>query len=90
MKKVVSIVLLPCLLIAGCSPKKLDKKTVTEIIKKELGYPRLLDYDIYCSDPKYARKLLDAALEKDGFVLVQQKQKLIDVGKPLISFTEKA
>lgn len=90
MKKVASILLLPCLLIVGCSSKKLDQKTVAEIIKKELGYPKILDYDIYCSDPKHADKLLDAGLEKDGFVTIQQKQKLIDVGKPLISFTEKA
>ncbi len=90
MKKVASILLLPCLLIVGCSSKKLDQKTVAEIIKKELGYPKILDYDIYCSDPKHAYKMLDAGLEKDGFVTIQQKQKLVEVGKPLISFTEKA
>ena len=49
-----------------------------------------MDYDIYCSDPNHARKLLIAGLEKDGLVKIQQKQKLIDIGKPLIFFTEKA
>lgn len=90
MKKIALILLLPCLVVAGCNRKKLDQKIVVEILKKELGYPRLLDYDIYCSDPKHARKLLDAGLEKDGFVVIQEKQKLMDVGKPLIRFTEKA
>ena len=90
MKKALMILLLPCLLMAGCGSKKLDKKIVFGLLQKQIPFPRTLDYDIYCSDPEYAHRLLNAGLEKDGLVNVQQKQKLIDVGNPLISFTEKA
>lgn len=84
------ILLLPCFLMAGCSSKKLDKKIAFELLQKQIPYPRIMDHDIYCSDPEHARRLLNAGLETLGLVNIQRKQKLMDVGKPLISFTEKA
>lgn len=46
----------------------------------------MVDYDIYCGDPEFARKVLDAGLEAQGLVTVQQTQKLSEVGNPLIRF----
>ncbi len=89
MKKVL-VILLSGSLMAGCGSKQLDKETSMEVIKKNVGYPLVLDHDIYCSDPEHARKLQAAGLEKDGLITVLQTHKLSDAGKPLIQFTSKA
>ncbi len=89
MKKSLIILFVACI-ITGCGPKQLDKQVAFDVIKKGLGYPRLLDYDIYCGDPEYARKIQKAGLDKGGLVTVSQTQKLSEVGKPLIQFSPKA
>ncbi|MEA9414284.1 hypothetical protein [Flavobacterium sp. PL02] len=91
MKKLQQILTMTILLITvGCNTEELDKATAAELIKKEYHYPKVVDYDIFCSDPEHARKLLKGGLEDKGFVIVQRTQKLRDIGKPLITFTEKA
>lgn len=59
-----------------------------ELIVKEYRYPRVLDYDIYCSDPQHARKVRQSGLEEKGLVTVLRTQKLKDIGVPLIHFTD--
>src|SRR4051794_23909812 len=79
------------LLFQGCKSKReLTRDEALKQINKELEYPGVIDYDIYCGDPQHAKKLLDAGLETEGLVTVQRTQKLIDAGKPFISFTAKA
>jgi hypothetical protein len=91
MKKLLSILLLAGITLSGCNhAPKLTRDEALQIINKELNYPRVIDYDIFCSDPIYAKKLLDAGLETDGMVTVQRTQKLKDIGNPLVQFTEKA
>lgn len=46
-------------------------------------------YNIFVSDPTYAKRMLDAGLETEGLLTVQRTQNLDDAGKPLITFTEK-
>ncbi len=41
-------------------------------------------------DPKYGRKVLDAGLESAGLVTVLKTQKLGDLNKRLVTFTDKA
>ena len=89
MKKLILIILMAGL-IAGCSPKELSREEASRIIQKEMQYPKVVDYDIYCSDPAMLRKVIDAGLEEKGLVTVQRTQKLKDIGKPLIEFTDKA
>jgi hypothetical protein len=89
MKKLVTIILFSSLL-AGCSSKKLSKEEASKIIKQEMQYPKVVDYDIYCGDPVMAKKVLDAGLEEKGLVIVHRTLKLGDIGKPIIEFTEKA
>jgi hypothetical protein len=91
MKKLAVIFAIPCLLLQACDSKQeLSREEALSKIKQERKYPGALDYDIYCGDPKYGRKVLDAGLESDGLVAVQRTQKLVDAGKPLIGFTTKA
>lgn len=79
------------LLFQGCNSKQeLTRDEALRQINKELEYPGVIEYDIYCGDPKHAKKLLDAGLESEGLVTVQRTQKLIDAGKPFITFTAKA
>ncbi|MFC6858383.1 hypothetical protein [Zunongwangia atlantica] len=79
------------ILIVGCDTNsKPDKDTVLKIIKDELNYPRTIDYEIFCSDPAHAKKLLDLKLDEKRMVTIQKTQKLKDIGSPLISFTEAA
>ncbi len=89
MKKIL-ILFTASFLMAGCNSKQLDKQTSMEVIKKNVGYPLVLDHDIYCNDPEHARRLQTIGLEKEGLIMVQQTQKLSDAGKPLIQFTAKA
>ncbi|UCS95215.1 hypothetical protein KZP23_09495 [Echinicola marina] len=78
-------------LITGCNTTTTpEKDTVLKIINEELHYPRIIDYEIFCSDPAYAKKLLDLELDKADMVTIQKTQKLKDIGSPLISFTETA
>ncbi len=89
MKKLTLIILIAGLL-ASCSSKELSREDASRIIKQEMQYPKVVDYDIYCSDPAMLRKVIDAGLEEKGLVTVQLTQKLKDIGKPLIEFTDKA
>ena len=88
--KTIVILCATILLMAGCGQPKLDKATALDLLKTENGYPRIVDYDIYCADPAHARRVLDAGLEEKGLLTVQRTQKLGDVGQPLIHFTEAA
>lgn len=90
MKKLTIFLSIFYLLIAGCTSKELSREEAFRLLQQQGQYPKVIDYDVYCSDPTYAKKAIDAGLEKEGLVTVQLTQKLADVGKPLIGFTEKA
>jgi hypothetical protein len=91
MKKLVIILLSAGITLVGCtSSGNLNKEEALQIMKKELDYPKVVDFDIYCSDPAFAKKLLDAGLETNGLVTIQKTQKLTDAGSPLVLFTDKA
>jgi len=84
-------ILFLALLIFGCaSEKTLSREEAFQKLQQDKSYPHEINFDIYCSDPEAAKKVLDAGLESAGLVIVQRNQKLGDVGKPLISFTDKA
>lgn len=89
MKKLFSILLSVSIFIFGCNSKpELKKDDALQIINQELNYPKVIDYDIFCSDPDHAKKLMDAGLETSGFISVQKSQKLKNTGNPLIQFSE--
>lgn len=91
MKKLLLILMLAGVALSGCNYAQTPtKEEVLQILNKELGYPKVVDYEIFCSDPEHARKLVDLGLETNGLVLVQKTQKLKDAGKALVQFTEKA
>ncbi|MCK9412680.1 MAG: hypothetical protein M0Q53_10285 [Prolixibacteraceae bacterium] len=91
MGKLLFILISAGIILFGCNPvRELKKDEALKIINKELNYPRVYDYDIFCSDPEHAKSLLDTGLESNGMVTVQKTQKLKDIGKPLVQFTEKA
>lgn len=88
MKNLIFTLLLAGVTLSGCNhAPKLTKDEALQIINKELSYPRVIDYDIFCSDPAHAKSLLNAGLEATGMVTVQLTQKLKDIGEPLIQFT---
>ena len=91
MKKLFFILLLVGTTFSGCfHTPKLNNDEALQIINKELNYPRVIDYDVFCSDPEHAKKMLDAGLETEGLITVPKTQKLKDIGNPLIQFTDKA
>jgi hypothetical protein len=91
MKKVLTILISSILILASCSSKEtLDPETALLVLMEQNIYPKSLNEDIYIGDPADARRLLDAGLEDAGLITVQRTQKLMEVGEPLISFTEKA
>ncbi|MEP6951033.1 MAG: hypothetical protein ABI863_17225 [Ginsengibacter sp.] len=42
----------------------LSRDEASMIIKKNMKYQIVVDYDIYCSDPESAKKIIDAAWKK--------------------------
>lgn len=91
MKKLTILLSIICLAIAGCNSKKeLTREEAFRLIQRGKGYPKTIDYDLYCGDPKYAKQVIDAGLETMGFVSVERTQKLGEVGNPLIHLTDKA
>jgi hypothetical protein len=91
MKKYLFVLLLVGTILSGCNKtQELSNNEALQIISEELNYPRVIDYDVFCSDPEYAKILLLAGLETEGLVTVQKTQKLKDIGNPLIQFTDKA
>ncbi|WP_373060038.1 hypothetical protein [Zunongwangia sp. H14] len=79
------------ILFTGCyTVNKPNEDTVLKIITEELHYPHTIDYEIFCSDPAHAKKLLDLKLDTAGMVTIQKTQKLKDIGSPLITFTKAA
>lgn len=91
MKKLYIILSIFYFTIAGCtSNKELSHEEAFKLIQQGKHYPQLLDYDIYCGDPKHAKKVIDTGLEAQGLLTVQRTQKLGDIGSPLIHFTDKA
>jgi hypothetical protein len=91
MKKLTILFSIFSLMIHSCnSNKELSRNEALKQLKQERNFPIVIDYDVFCSDPEFGRKVLDAGLESAGLVTVQHTQKLADAGKPLITFTEKA
>jgi hypothetical protein len=90
MKKLTCLFAFFTFLFTGCSPEELSKEEALQIIRQQAPYPRIVDHDIYASDPQHAKKAMDAGLENKGLVTVQQTQKLGNVGTPLVRFTDKA
>lgn len=80
------------MLSSSCSNKiqELSREEAMSLIKQDAEYPKVIDFDIYCGDPEFAKKVLDSGLEAQGLVTVQKTQKLSEVGNPLIRFSEKA
>lgn len=90
MKKLPVFFFIFLIIIAGCKSKELSREEAFRLIQQKQQYPKVIDFDIYCSDPKYAKKAVDVGLEVQGMVTIQHIQKLADVGNPLIKFTPKA
>jgi hypothetical protein len=81
-----------CTLLTACSNdnKDLSGEEAMNLLKQETTYPKVVDYDIFCGDPDFAKKVLDVGLEEQGLLTVQRTQKLSDVGKPIIQLSAKA
>lgn len=81
-----------CTLLTACSNdnKNLSREEATNLLKQQTIYPKVVDYDIFCGDPAFAKKVLDAGLESKGLLTVQRTQKLNEAGKPLIQISDKA
>ncbi|TKB99171.1 hypothetical protein [Pedobacter cryophilus] len=77
-------------LFTACSSKDLDKETALKLLQEQKDYPKTIETDIYVADPVDATKLFKSDLEKEGYVNIAHTQKLADVGKPIITFTDKA
>lgn len=76
--------------IVACFSNDLSRDKAMEILKKDGDYLKVVDFDISCGDPQRAAKVLEAGLETQGLLTVRRTQKLMDAGKPLINFTDKA
>lgn len=70
MKQLLIILFSAGIISLGCNNvPELKQDEAAQLIKMELHYPKVIDYDIYCSDPTHAKKLLDAGLEENDIVI---------------------
>lgn len=92
MKNVLFALFAVCTLLTACSNdnKNLSREEAMNLLKQQTTYPKVVDYDIFCGDPAFARKVLDAGLESQGLLTVQRTQKLNELGKPIIELSPKA
>jgi len=92
MKKVLFALFAVCSLLTACSNdnKDLNREEAMNLLKQQTEFPKVVDYDLFCGDPVFARKVLDAGLETQGLLMVQRTQKISDVGKSIIQLTDKA
>lgn len=90
MKKLPILLFIFVVVVTGCTSKELSREEAINLIQQELHYPKVFDFEINRVDQDQTRKVLDAGLEAKGLLTVQRTQKLIDIGKPLIHFTDKA
>ncbi len=90
MKNILYLFIAPLLLIACSDNQKLDRETALKLIEESKTYPKVISYNIFISDPAFAKRVVDAGLEVSGLVIVQRTRKLGDIGQPIISFTAKA
>jgi hypothetical protein len=77
-------------LFTACSSNKLDREKALQLLREQKLYPKTATYNIFISDPIYAKRMLDAGLEEKGLVKIQRTQRLSEAGQSIISFTEKA
>lgn len=59
--------------------KELGNEAALKQIKQENKYPKIIDFDIYCSDPEAAKKVLDAGLEIAGLVTVKPLTEIVKI-----------
>ena len=92
MKNVIFALFAVSTLLAACSTdnKNLSREEAMNLLKQQTTYPKVVDYDIFCGDAEFARKVLDAGLESKGLLTVQRTQKLNEAGKPIIQLSDKA
>jgi hypothetical protein len=90
MKYIPGLIFSATLLFACSTGGDLTPNQASRIIVQEKQYPKIIDYDIYCSDPIFVEKAINAGLEEKGLVRIHRTQKMGEIGKPLIEFTEKA
>lgn len=87
MKKLfaITIAVLSCI---GCSTNELTRDKATETLKED--FPKPYEFKLYRSIPEQAKLAFDSDLEEQGLIIVERVQRAVDVGKPLIHFTDKA
>lgn len=92
MKNVLFSLFAAWMLLSSCANdnKDLSREEAMNLLKQETNYPEVVNYDLFCGDPEFAKKVLDAGLETQGLLTVQRTQKLGDVGKPIIQLSDKA
>jgi hypothetical protein len=85
-----SSIVFSCLMLLQCSKERLNREEVMRLLQEAKVYPKVVDHRVFCGETETAKKIHDAGLEQEGLVTVQLLHTSSDVGKPLVSFTEKS
>lgn len=83
-------VLAALILLSSCSSHELSRQKAFELIKQAYNYPSVWDFEVFTADPDQAVKLLAAGLETNGYIVVKRTQRMMDVGKPIVTLTDKS
>src|ERR1700760_1890285 len=76
--------------VSQCSNEELTSEAAKRLLLERKAYPAVVEYKIFCGSDSDAKKLYASGLPDEGLVVARLAHTPEDVGKPLISFTEKA
>jgi hypothetical protein len=90
MNKQTFILYILIIVMISCGSEKLEESQVEQLLKQANAYPLLVEHRLFCNDTETAKRVHKKGLAELGLVTANLAHTLNDIGKPLISFTEKA
>ncbi|WP_018613157.1 hypothetical protein [Segetibacter koreensis] len=64
MKRSTIFLIVISLLIVSCGSKKLSREDALRLVREGKQYPKIIDFDIFCSDPLDAKKVCMQGLKQ--------------------------
>lgn len=77
-------------IVISCGSGKLEESQVKQLLEQAKAYPLVVEHRLFCNDTETAKRVHTKGLAELGLVTANLTHTLADIGKPLISFTEKA
>ncbi len=74
----------------SCGTEEIKESQIEDLLRQAKAYPIVVEHRLFCNDTETAKNLHKKGLAEQGFVTANLSHTQTDIGKPLVSFTEKA